>query len=155
MASGGGAHSRAVVAVTVAEARDSRGAGGGDPARPESETSQDADGWARVADLSELPEGSSKAVFFHGEQVALFNAGGKLYALGNRCSHANAPLAEGAVGGTSVTCPWHGSRFDLRTGRPCQPPAVRQIPAYQVREEGGGIFLARGPAAERPAPVAE
>lgn len=103
------------------------------------------DGWTPVAKLSELPEGGAKAVFSGGEQIAIFNIEGTLYAIGNRCSHANGPLAEGRVEGTCVTCPWHNSTFDLTTGRPVGGPAARPVPVYRVRVDGDAILLATEP----------
>jgi len=98
---------------------------------------------APVASVSDLPEGRSKVVYFQGEQVALFNAGGAVYALGNRCSHANGPLADGALRGKTVTCPYHSSIFDLRSGRPLSGPAARPVSAFDVQVRDGGIFLTR------------
>ena len=105
--------------------------------------------WAPVAQLDGLPAGSATVVYAGGEQVALFNVGGEIYAVGNRCSHANGPLAEGRVDGTCVTCPWHDSKFDLATGRPVGGPAARPIPTYRVRVEGEAILLATEPIESR------
>jgi nitrite reductase/ring-hydroxylating ferredoxin subunit len=102
-----------------------------------------------VAAAEDLPEGAARAVYFGGDQVALFNAGGTLYALGNRCSHANGPLAEGTVVDGCVTCPWHSSRFELASGQPRGGPAVRPVPTYRVKVEDGSVFLAAGEPAYR------
>ncbi|MDZ4278360.1 MAG: non-heme iron oxygenase ferredoxin subunit, partial [Dehalococcoidia bacterium] len=102
-----------------------------------------------VAALSDLPEGSASVVYFRGEQVALFNVGGRIYAVGNRCSHANGPLAEGRVDGTCVTCPWHDSQFDVATGQPRGGPAQRPVATYDVDIDDGMVVLApRAVAAE-------
>ena len=113
-------------------------------AQPIAVPASDGGGWAPVAKLEELPEGSARAVDFAGEQVALFNIGGRIYAIDNRCSHANGPLAEGALDGTKVTCPWHDSQFDLETGQPLRTPAQRPVAVYKVKVEGGAVFLAAG-----------
>ncbi len=109
--------------------------------------------WTRVAALSDVPAGSSRVVYVRGEQVALFNAGGRLYAIANRCSHANGPLAEGRLEGTAVTCPYHDSQFDIETGRPLRPPANRPLRTYRVKVGDGAVYLAPAqaeePAAER------
>jgi chlorite dismutase len=115
----------------------------------EPEAAATSEGWTRVAAAEDLPEGSARAVYFAGDQVALFNEGGALYALGNRCSHANGPLVEGTVDGGCVTCPWHGSRFDLATGQPQGGPAVRPVTTYRVKVDGGSVFLAAGEPAYR------
>jgi nitrite reductase/ring-hydroxylating ferredoxin subunit len=97
-----------------------------------------------VLAAEDLPEGASRVVYVDGDQVAVFNAGGDVYALGNRCSHANGPLADGVVEGGCVTCPWHGSRFELATGKPQEGPAAKPVPTYRVKVENGGIFIAGG-----------
>jgi nitrite reductase/ring-hydroxylating ferredoxin subunit len=105
-------------------------------------SSNGADAWTPVAKLSELPQGSAIVVHYRGEQVALFNAGGRVYAISNRCSHANGPLAEGRVEGTAVTCPWHDSQFDLATGQPLRTPAQRPVVTYEVKIEDETVFIA-------------
>ena len=100
--------------------------------------------WVAIGDVGELTPGASKVVYFQGEQVALFNVEGSLYAIANRCSHANGPLADGEVEGTKVTCPYHDSQFDLESGEPLRGPAVRRLPVYMVKIEGSTILLAKG-----------
>jgi chlorite dismutase/nitrite reductase/ring-hydroxylating ferredoxin subunit len=131
------------IAMSLGEALDTLGAPGDAAATP-SAAPATANGWARVAAADELPDGASKIVYYGGDQVALFNAGGRLYALGNRCSHANGPLAEGRVEDGCVTCPYHGSIFELATGQPRGGPATRPVPAYRVKLEDGAIFVSGG-----------
>ncbi len=100
------------------------------------------DGWARVAGVGEIPEGGSKLVYVAGEQVALFHASGRFYAIGNRCPHANGPLVDGKLDGATVICPLHASRFDLATGEPLQGPANRPARTYDVRIEGDDVLVA-------------
>ena len=137
------------IAMSLGEALDTLGAPG-DAAIPSSPIeAARAGGWTRVA-AEALPEGASTIVYFGGDQVALFNVGGQLYAVSNRCSHANGPLAEGAIDDGCVTCPWHGSRFDLATGQPQGGPAAKPVPTYRVKVEEGQTFLAAGePAAAK------
>ncbi len=110
----------------------------------------DADGWTQVATIAELPEGTSKLVYVGGEQVALFNAGGRFYAIGNRCPHANGPLVDGVLDGATVSCPLHESRFDLETGEPLRGPTSRPAKTFAVRVEGDAIFVSQ----KSPAPAA-
>lgn len=102
-------------------------------------------GWAPAARLSELPEGSAKLVYVSGEQVALFHSGGRVYAAGNRCPHANGPLADGKVADGTVTCPLHGSCFSLATGEPLSGPTSRPLKLYDVLVEGDDILVAKRP----------
>jgi nitrite reductase/ring-hydroxylating ferredoxin subunit len=107
--------------------------------------------WVRVADEGELADGGSKLVYVRGEQVALFNAGGRYYALANRCPHANGPLVDGVLDGAAVSCPMHESRFDLATGRPLRGPTSRPAKTFAVRVEGGGVLVSPS-AVSTPAP---
>ncbi len=138
------------VAMSLPEALDSLGAPGDARQRDEREDGAAGDGWTPVAQLGELPEGGAKVVHLGGEQVALFNSGGQVYAIGNRCSHANGPLAEGRLEGTAVTCPWHDSQFDITTGEPLRTPARTPVPCYQVKVEDGTVFLAPRELAAQP-----
>ena len=128
------------IAMPLRQALDSLGAPGDAIGAPQAQDGA-RDGWARVAALSELAEGASKVVYAGGEQVALFNISGRLYAVANRCPHANGPLADGELDGATVTCPWHASRFDLETGAVLAGPAVKPVPTYQVRVENGAIYV--------------
>jgi chlorite dismutase len=131
------------IAMALRETLDTLGAPG-DATGAAQAAATTRDGWTRVTAASDLPEGASRAVYFGGDQVALFNVGGRVYALANRCAHANGPLAEGEVEGGCVTCPWHGSRFDLASGEPLGGPAVKPVATYRVKVEDGAIFLAAG-----------
>lgn len=97
--------------------------------------------WERVADLDDVPAGSSKVVFHRGEQVALFLVQDEIHAIGNRCPHANGPLADGQLIGTTITCPYHSSKFDVRTGTPLEGPASRPADVFESKVENGGIYL--------------
>ena len=130
------------IAMPLPEALASLGAPGDVQVAGERSRS-DGGAWTRVADLGEVPEGGASVVYFAGEQVALFNIGGRVYAIDNRCSHANGPLAEGQIEGTVVTCPWHNSQFDLATGEPKKTPAQKPVATYQVKLEGDAVYLAR------------
>jgi len=76
-------------------------------------------------------------------EIGIFNCGGELLAIEDRCSHDDGPLAEGEFDPATCTveCPRHGSMFDLRTGRPKTLPAFAPVETFQVRIEGGEIKL--------------
>ena len=95
----------------------------------------------RVCDVDELEDGQGLAVEVDGRSVALFRVGGAFYALGGECTHEGGPLAEGELSGTTVTCPWHGARFDLETGAVRALPAVEDEPVYEVTVHDGGVFV--------------
>ncbi|MCH8949904.1 MAG: chlorite dismutase family protein [Chloroflexi bacterium] len=135
------------LAMPLAQALDSLGAPGAAKTLPDVVLSPAAsdDSWTNVAELSDVPEGGSMVVHAGGEQVALFNIGGTLYAIGNRCSHANGPLADGKVEGTKVTCPYHASQFDLKSGEVLEAPAQQAMPTYETKVEDGKIYIAKQP----------
>ncbi len=98
-------------------------------------------GWVRILSLDDLPAGGGLRVETTGHRVAIFRVGEDVYAVGDRCSHAEASLAEGDVFDTEVECPRHGSAFDLRTGEPSSLPATRAVPVYEVKVEGRDVYL--------------
>jgi len=97
--------------------------------------------FVKVALTSEVPEGKMKMVQMAGHQLCLANIGGKFYAIGNQCTHVGGPLAQGFLKDYTVTCPLHGSQFDLRTGEVKRGPAVKPEPAYEVKVEGSDVLL--------------
>ena len=94
----------------------------------------------KVARRSQIPEGSAIAVDAGGKKIAIFNAGGKLFAIDNTCLHRGGPLAEGDLDGTVITCPWHGWEYDITTGRSLDEPS-KQVSCFELQEEGDDILL--------------
>ena len=94
-----------------------------------------------VGKLDTLPRERGIRVTVGDTRIALFRVDDDLYAIGDRCSHAEASLAEGAIFGTDVECPRHGSEFSLKTGEPLQLPATTPVPTYEVSIEDGTVFL--------------
>src|SRR5947208_8762534 len=92
-----------------------------------------------VAAADAFPAGSSKIVRHGSLFVGVYNCGGELYALEDRCSHDDGPLCEGDWDEDTcrVVCPRHGSAFDLRTGRPMSLPAFEPVETYPVIVEDG------------------
>ena len=98
-------------------------------------------GFVKVAMTSEVPEGKMKAVQMLGHDVCIANVGGNYYAIGNLCTHVHGPLAQGSLKDYVVTCPWHGSQFDLRTGEVKRGPASTPEPVFEVKVEENTILL--------------
>ena len=91
--------------------------------------------------VADSPDGRGIRVD-HGEhRVAVFRVGDAIYAIGDRCSHAEASLAEGELFGLEVECPRHGSEFSLETGEPGSFPATRPVPRYEIVVEGDQATL--------------
>ena len=87
-----------------------------------------------VCAASDLSPGERLIIEHEGESIAVFNAGGELFAIEDRCSHDDGPLAEGdwSAADCTVECPRHGSLFDLRTGRPKTLPAFQPVRTFPV-----------------------
>lgn len=94
-----------------------------------------------VGSLDSLPRDQGVRVTVGDLRIAMFRVGDAVYAISDRCSHAEASLSEGEVFGTEVECPRHGSEFDLTTGEPASLPATVPVPTYQVAVEDGTVFL--------------
>lgn len=102
----------------------------------------------RIAPLSDLPQGRGVVVETAGHRIAMFRLEDAVYAVGDRCSHAEASLAEGEVFDTEVECPRHGASFDLTTGKALTLPASKPVPVYDVEIADGDIYLTLDPIAE-------
>jgi 3-phenylpropionate/trans-cinnamate dioxygenase ferredoxin component len=97
-----------------------------------------------VCRLEDLPEGEMRLVEADGRKIGVFHtADGELYAIEDRCSHDDGPLAEGEFnsGACTVECPRHGSLFDLRTGRPKTLPAYVPVETFDATVEDGNVTL--------------
>jgi 3-phenylpropionate/trans-cinnamate dioxygenase ferredoxin component len=98
-----------------------------------------------VCRLDELPEGAMRLVEAEdGRKIGVFHADdGELYAIEDRCSHDDGPLAEGEFDAAACTveCPRHGSLFDLRSGRPKTLPAYVPVRTFEARVEDGNVKL--------------
>ncbi|MCC6260695.1 MAG: non-heme iron oxygenase ferredoxin subunit [Anaerolineales bacterium] len=94
-----------------------------------------------IAPLTELPNGERLFVDLGDTPIVILNIAGKLFAIGDVCTHDGGPLGEGKVEGENIICPRHGAEFDIRTGKAVQLPAVEDIPAYPVQIRDGNIFI--------------
>ena len=97
--------------------------------------------FVKVAQRREVPDGTMKQVTVGSEEIALANVGGEFFAFCNACTHDNGPLAEGDLEGDVVTCPWHFSTFNVRTGEVIDSPAHEPVATFQVRVEGDDILV--------------
>jgi nitrite reductase/ring-hydroxylating ferredoxin subunit/uncharacterized membrane protein len=101
------------------------------------------DEWTDVAAADDLQPGRPVRVDVDDVPILLLRTGHGLVALADRCSHRGGPLDEGDVDGDCITCPWHGSRFDVRDGSVRGGPATRPQPALEIRERDGRIEIQR------------
>ena len=98
-----------------------------------------------VCRLAEIPDGGALRVAREttgtDDDIAVFNDGGRIYALNDTCTHARASLADGWVEDGEVECPMHSGRFDLLSGEAVAPPATRDTVAYGVEVRDGAVWL--------------
>lgn len=97
--------------------------------------------FVEIAPASELPSGERLFVEIADRPIVIFNIAGQFFAIGDVCTHDNGPLGDGDLEDHEIVCPRHGAKFDLRTGRATQMPAVVDIPAYPVQVREGNIFV--------------
>jgi nitrite reductase/ring-hydroxylating ferredoxin subunit len=111
--------------------------------------------WIKVLSENELAEGQRTVVDAGERSILLIHEGGQIYALESRCPHMRLPLKGAKIEGTTLTCPWHHSAFDLRTGNVQDwspwPPAVgkmlgslrreRALVVYPVKVDEGAIWV--------------
>lgn len=96
-----------------------------------------------VATTDELQPGARLIVEIGRHWIVIFNVDGTVYAIEDVCPHDDGPLAEGELHGCEIACPRHGARFDIRTGKVLSPPALVDVPTYEVRVENGDIQVAK------------
>ena len=94
-----------------------------------------------ICPVSELPPGGVRTVEWEDLEIGIFNCNGELRAIEDRCSHDDGPLVEGELDQETCTveCPRHGSRFDLRSGRPLTLPAYQPVDTFPVSVDAGII----------------
>ena len=100
------------------------------------------DGFVRVCSVNDLPTVGAVQVEIDRKRVAIVrDSAGDIHAIDDTCSHANVSLSEGEVDGCTLECWLHGSRFDLRSGKPIGLPAIIPIAVYPVKIDGGDVFV--------------
>ncbi|WP_197497612.1 Rieske 2Fe-2S domain-containing protein [Mycobacterium sp. 1274756.6] len=99
--------------------------------------------WTTACSVAELTEGRLHSVDVDGTPVLLVRQPERIYAIHDRCSHRGCSLSDGELGGRVITCPCHGSRFDIRDGGLLQGPATVGQPAFDVQETDGQVRIRR------------
>jgi len=111
--------------------------------------------WLEAAKADELRPGTMKAVNVAGKEILLTRVEDSYYAVSNRCPHMGGKLSEGKLEGVVITCPRHGSQFDLRDGRVIRwtgftglmakvsrvIKSPRPVATYKVKVEGDGVLI--------------
>jgi 3-phenylpropionate/trans-cinnamate dioxygenase ferredoxin subunit len=96
-----------------------------------------------ICPITELPPGAMRVVEWEDLEIAVVNCAGTLFAIEDRCSHDDGPLAEGELHQEScaLECPRHGSLFDLRSGKPLTLPAYEPIETFPVHVDDGIVRI--------------
>ena len=95
----------------------------------------------KVAKTKDIPAGKAIAVTVADKRIAVFNVGGKFFAINDTCTHAGGSLSEGEIAGTVVTCPWHGATFDISKGTPLNDIAPEPLNSYKVVVVGEDVNI--------------
>jgi 3-phenylpropionate/trans-cinnamate dioxygenase ferredoxin component len=98
--------------------------------------------YADVCALTDIPNGKHRAYVVQGRSVLIFRVETDVYAIENRCTHLDFPLAGGRQIGCEIICRQHGGRFDVRTGKAVGSPAVDPVRTFAVRRAGDRIEIA-------------
>lgn len=94
-----------------------------------------------IGPLDDLPPGALAYVEIEGLPIALANVAGQVFAFGDACRHEGGPLSAGVLIDDTITCPWHGWTYNVRTGKSIVPPIGLRIPTYPVRIVDDQIYI--------------
>jgi 3-phenylpropionate/trans-cinnamate dioxygenase ferredoxin subunit len=98
-----------------------------------------------VAKEGEIEEGKVKVVRMGDMPIGVTKVDGEFFAFADVCTHDDGPVAEGDLDDYIIECPRHGAKFDIRTGKVRQLPAVVPIPVYAVKVEGDAVLVSKKP----------
>ncbi len=95
----------------------------------------------KVCNLGLIPAGTMKQFYVKETEILLVNLDNQIYCLDGRCTHAGAPLAEGSLSGEVLTCPWHGSQFNVTNGSILRGPTEKPLRVYSCTVREGFVFI--------------
>ncbi len=95
----------------------------------------------KLADLKDIPAGIPQQLHIGSKEFLVVRDKDTVCTCGNICPHYGASLSDGLLVGSEIVCPWHGARFNVQTGKVTSPPALDDIPSYEVTVEGGEVFV--------------
>jgi nitrite reductase/ring-hydroxylating ferredoxin subunit len=90
---------------------------------------------------ADVAPGTCRKAYINGQEINIYNVDGQIYATQSACTHEGGPLCEGELAGDVVTCPWHGSQFNVRTGEVVMDPAKRPLVTYAVTVTDGIVTV--------------
>jgi len=105
-------------------------------------------GFVKICKVSDVKDGTMKKFEVEEKEILVSNIGGKYYAINNKCTHRNGDLSQGKLEGNIVTCPKHGSKFDITTGKVVSEPKIPLLKLkvndeekYEVKIDGENILI--------------
>lgn len=103
---------------------------------------RNVENWSRpVCNQAELSEGQMMLIKIGSERIAVGRCADGVFAFSDHCTHRGGPLSDGALVGCAMQCPWHGSQFDIRTGRVIAGPAQEPIKTYEIEIRAGEVYI--------------
>ena len=91
---------------------------------------------------SDIPPGKMLKVSSNGKEILVANVDGNYFAMDDSCTHQGASLSEGTIEGSTVTCPWHGSTWDCKTGRLLDfASKIKDLGSYKTTVEADSVFI--------------
>ena len=97
--------------------------------------------FVEIAKIDEISAGQMKGIKKDDKNILITNIAGKFYAINARCPHAGGDLSKGKLAGSIVTCPRHGSKFDVTTGKAVSGLAKQDVLSYPVKIQGNSVLM--------------
>jgi 3-phenylpropionate/trans-cinnamate dioxygenase ferredoxin subunit len=97
--------------------------------------------FVEIGKIADIPSGGMKTYKIEGQEILVVNHNNSFFAIGRKCTHFGGDLSKGTLEGSIVTCPRHGSQFDVTNGKRLAGPAKKDIPVYPVKTEGEIILV--------------
>ncbi len=97
--------------------------------------------FVKIGSLNNFPEGSKMKVHVNGKDVLVANLSGKIYAIGDTCTHRSCSLSDGEIEDTTIICPCHHGRFEIATGKVIGPPPKIDVAVYEVQLQGSDVLV--------------
>lgn len=98
-------------------------------------------GFVKLASTSDLKPNSMKGLMVNNQKILLANVNGNYFAIGDICMHRGCQISKGKLEGETVTCPCHGSKYDLKTGNFLKGPTKKGQPKYELKIQGQDIMI--------------
>ncbi len=95
----------------------------------------------KITKVADVPKGGMRGFVVNGKKILVAESGGKFYAIASACTHMHGPLEKGMLEGSVVTCPWHGSQFDVTSGKVVRGPATKDEERIELTVENGDILV--------------